>query len=89
MAEPYISEKDVSVFKERMETTEALGRKYNINFNPHENTIFNAFEVLLAVSSERLEKSSKTLERLTIWLIVLNGILAILTGISIWKLLCP
>ncbi len=89
MAKPYLDEKEISTFKERMEATQTLGAKYGITFVPHQNTVFNSLEILKAISTERLGNSSRRLECLTWVLVGLTIILTILTGMTVWKAFFP
>lgn len=87
MKKPYLDENEIKEFKERLQATIDLGAKHDMKFTILGNiSSFNPLDVILALSTERLDKSSKRLNRLTWVLIALTVILAILTGISVWKL---
>ncbi len=77
MAEPYISENDVKKFIERYETTVRLGKKEGVAFPPIGNVYQKPIDVIMSVYAERLDKSSKRLNRLTSLLIALTMVLTI------------
>ena len=83
MAESYISENDVKNYIERYETTVSLGRKYGVAFTPLGNVYQNPFDLIMAVSTECLYKSSKRLNYLTVTLIILTSVLAIIGILNI------
>ncbi|MFC1991941.1 hypothetical protein ACFLVC_04395 [Chloroflexota bacterium] len=77
MVESYISENDVKLFIERYNTTVSLGKKHGVAFTALGNAYQNSFDVIMSVYAERLDKSSKRLNRLTVFLIALTFVLAI------------
>jgi len=83
MVEPYINEKDLIIILERLETTIELGKKHGIAFSKLGNVYQDPFNVIMAVSSERLDKSSKMLNSLTAALIILTSILTIVGILNI------
>jgi hypothetical protein len=86
MAESYVNEQDIKRIKAKMQEVVELGTKQDMSVNPLKYTVSNPLDIVLAVSIDRLEKSSQILNRLTVILIVFTIFLAILTGISVWKL---
>ena len=87
MAKSYLTEKELKEFKARLEATAELGKKYDAKFTLLGNiTSFNPLDVVLALYTERLDRSSRRLNCLTWALIALTAVLAVLTGISLWKL---
>ena len=89
MAKLYINEGDIKEITEKMKLITELGQKEGISINPVKYSVFNPLQVVLAVSIDRLDKSSKRLNYLTWALVGLTVVLAILTGISVWKIFCP
>lgn len=87
MAKPFLDAKEMKEFNERFDTTAELLRKSggitNGSFGP--NAVHDILSIIELVSVERLEHSSRKLERLTLALIVLTGLLIILTGILVYK----
>ena len=83
MVKPYIGEDDVKNFIERYETTVSLGRKHGVAFIALGNAYQNPFDVIMSVCTERLDKSSKRLNRLTVCLIVLTSALTIVGILNI------
>ena len=81
-----INEEEIKNIKAIIEATAKLGHQQGMSFTDLKYIVHNPLDVILAISIDRLEKSSKILNRLTIVLIALTVILAILTGISVWKL---
>jgi len=76
LMEPYLSEAEVRDFKARMDATVGLGRRHGVNLVSG-NIEYNPLQVILAISTERLDKSSKMLNRLTMILTALTFILLI------------
>lgn len=87
MEKPYLNEEDIKGIKAKMQEVVELGAKQGMSVNPLKYTISNPLDIVLAISIDRLDNDSKRLNTLTKWLIALTVILAILTGISVWKLL--
>ena len=86
MAKSYLTEDQIKEFAERIKVTSELGQKHNAKLTLHGNVLqYNTLDVIVALYSERLEKSSQRLNNLTWALVVLTAILAILTGITLWK----
>lgn len=84
MAEPYISEDDIKLFRERIDATYDLCEKHNIKLTTKGYiSAFNPLDVIMAVSVERLDKSSKRLDYLTKVLIGLTIVLAVVGIINI------
>jgi hypothetical protein len=87
MGKSFLSESDVKSIKDRYEATVKIGNEQGMNFVPFSQDLqFNPLNLMSAISTERLEKSAKTLNCLTIVLIIITAFLAILTGMSAWKL---
>ncbi len=61
MVESYISENDVKNLVARLEATIELGKQNGIAFTKLGTVYYNPFDVLTAVSAERLDRSSKRL----------------------------
>jgi hypothetical protein len=90
MVESFLTEDEVKGLIARLDATWAIGEKYKAKLMHPGNVMqFNTLDVIVALYSERLDKSSKRLNKLTLALIILTIILAILTGVSVWKLLFP
>ncbi len=83
MVESYINENDMKNLLARLETTVSLGRKHGVAFTSLGTVYYNPFDVIMAVSAERLDKSSKRLNCLTAALIILTSVLAIVGILNI------
>ena len=86
MVKPYVSEREMKQFQERTQATAELAKKYDVNVNSGSDVQYNLFELIIALYSERLDSSSKKLNSLTWALIGLTLVLAVLTGILVWRL---
>jgi hypothetical protein len=85
MARSFLSEDEMKEFNDRIKATNELGKKFNIKFTSPETIQHNTLEVVSALYTERLEKSSKRLNYLTLALVGLTIILAVFTVILVCK----
>ncbi|HEX79034.1 MAG TPA: hypothetical protein G4O19_02640 [Dehalococcoidia bacterium] len=84
MAEPYISDNDIKLFRERIDATYDLCEKHSIRLTTKGHiSAFNPLDVIMAISIERLDKSSKRLNYLTKVLTGLTIVLAVVGIINI------
>ncbi len=85
MAKPYLTEDELKDFSERLKATVELGNKHGgklttATYIPS----FSPLDVIVALYSERLDRTSRRLNRLTWALIVLTAVLTVLTGLLVW-----
>jgi transketolase N-terminal domain/subunit len=85
MAKSFITEDELKDFKERMQATVERAKTHGIELTSG-SISYNPLQVMLALYTDRLDKSSRRLICLTRVLIILTVILAILTGISVWRI---
>lgn len=86
MAESFLTENEIKQLIARLDATWEFSEKYKAKLmSPHNVGQFNTLDVIVALYSERLDKSSKRLNWLTIALTGLTSILAILTAVMLWK----
>jgi F420-0:gamma-glutamyl ligase len=65
MVEPYPTDSEFKNFVERMKATYDLAKKHGIKLtNPENIDAYNPLDVILALYTERLDKSSKRLKDL-------------------------
>lgn len=83
-AKPLLSEDELEEFMERLDTTIELGKKHNVPFTQLEHVqSLNPLDVMLIISTERLDKSSDRLNCLTKILIVLTSFLVVVGIVTI------
>jgi len=84
MIKPFISESELIDLDERYKETQLLANK-KLGAKLDTNLTNNTLALMEVINIERLEKSSKILNRLTSWLIALTLLLTILTAILVWR----
>ena len=89
MSKSFLTEMEVKEFNDRLNAMRELARKYGMQITAGAGMGYNPLDVILTFYSERLETSSQRLNSLTWALIGLTIILAVLTGILVFKTFVP